>query len=72
MFLAESRERSSRDGVTYGSLIDYDSLKTSKTPEGWSATFRVIFSFLFLFLYSGAHTSVSWPQVLLDFLQHPF
>ena len=31
MFLAESRERSSRDGMTYGSLIDYESQKIKKT-----------------------------------------
>ena len=27
VFLAESRERSSRDGMTYGSLIDYECQK---------------------------------------------
>ena len=31
MFLAESRERSSRDGMSYGSLIDYESQKIKKT-----------------------------------------
>ena len=31
VFLAESRERSSRDGMTYGSLIDYESQKIEKT-----------------------------------------
>ena len=31
MFLAESRERSSRDGMTYGSLIDNESQKIKKT-----------------------------------------
>ena len=31
MFSAESRERSSRDGVPYGSLIDYESQKIKKT-----------------------------------------
>ena len=31
MFLAESRERSSRDGMTYGSLIDFESEKSKKT-----------------------------------------
>ena len=27
MFLAESRERSSKDGMSYGSLVDYESQK---------------------------------------------
>ena len=31
VFLAESRERSSRDGMTYGSLVDYESHKIKKT-----------------------------------------
>ena len=31
VFLAESRERSSSDGMTYGSLIDYESQKIKKT-----------------------------------------
>ena len=31
VFLAESRERSSKDGMTYGSLIDYESQKIEKT-----------------------------------------
>ena len=31
MFLAESRERSSRDGMTYGSRIDHESQKIKKT-----------------------------------------
>ena len=31
VFLAESHERSSRDGTTYGSLIDYESQKIDKT-----------------------------------------
>ena len=31
VFLAESRERSSRDGTSYGSLIDYESQKIKKT-----------------------------------------
>ena len=31
VFLAESRERSSRDGMTCGSLIDYESQKIKKT-----------------------------------------
>ena len=31
MFLAESRERSSRDGMAYGSVIDYESQKIKKT-----------------------------------------
>ena len=30
VFLADSRERSSRGGMTYGSLIDYESLKIEK------------------------------------------
>ena len=31
VFLAESRERSSRDGMEYGSLIDHESQKITKT-----------------------------------------
>ena len=31
VFLADSRERSSRDGTVYGSLIDYESQKINKT-----------------------------------------
>ena len=38
VFLAESRERSSRDGMTNGSLIDYESQKIKKklgSPLPW-------------------------------------
>ena len=39
MFLAESRERSLRDGVAYGrSLIDYESKKIKKTVLSTSVT----------------------------------
>ena len=31
VFLAESRERSSRDGMTYGSMIDFESRQIKKT-----------------------------------------
>ena len=31
MFLAESRERSTKDGLSHGSLIDYESQKMKKT-----------------------------------------
>ena len=38
VFLAESRERSSRDGMTYGSPIDYESQKIKKTVQWRSCT----------------------------------
>ena len=44
VFLAESRERSSRDGVTYGSLIDYESQKIKKTVL--STTVADLYSFM--------------------------
>ena len=36
MFLAESRERSSRDGMSHGSLIDYESQEIKKVAELYS------------------------------------
>ena len=44
VFLAESRERSSRDGVAYGSLIDYESLKIKKAVL--STTVAELYSFM--------------------------
>ena len=44
MFLATSRERSSRDGMTYGSLIDNESLKIKKTML--STTVAELYSFM--------------------------
>ena len=44
VFLADSRERSSRDGVTYGSLIDYESQKIEKTVL--STTLAELYSFM--------------------------
>ena len=44
VFLAESRERSSRDGMTYGSLIDYESQKIKKTVL--STTVAELYSFM--------------------------
>ena len=44
VFLAESRERSSRDGTTYGSLIDYESQKIDKTVL--STTVAELYSFM--------------------------
>ena len=44
VFLAESRERSSRDGTTNGSLIDYESQKIDKTVL--STTVAELYSFM--------------------------
>ena len=44
VFLAESRERSSRDGMTYGSLIDNESQKIEKTVP--STTVAELYSFM--------------------------
>ena len=44
VFLAESRKRSSRDGMTYGSLIEYESLKIKKTVL--SSTVAELYSFM--------------------------
>ena len=44
VFLAESRERSSRDGLTYGSLIDCESQKIKKTVL--STTVAELYSFM--------------------------
>ena len=44
MFLAESRERSSRDGMTYGSLVDNESQKIKKTVL--STTVAELYSFM--------------------------
>ena len=37
VFLAESRERSSKDGMSFGSLVDYESQKVKKLfiPRQW-------------------------------------
>ena len=42
--LAESRERSSRDGMAYGSLMDYESQKIEKTML--STTVAELYSFM--------------------------
>ena len=47
VFLAESRERSSRNGRTYGSLIDYESQKIQKTVL--STTVAELYSFMMCF-----------------------
>ena len=47
MFLAESRERSLRDGMTYGSLIDYESQKIKKNV--FSTTVAEPYSFMMRF-----------------------
>ena len=44
MFLTESRERSSKDGMTYGSLIDCESQKIEKTVL--STNVAVLYSFM--------------------------
>ena len=44
MFLAESRERSSRDGTTCGSLIDHESQKIKNTVL--STTMAELYSFM--------------------------
>ena len=44
MFLAESRERSSKDGMSYGCLIDYESQKIKRTVL--STTVAKLFSFM--------------------------
>ena len=44
VFWAESRERSSRDGMAYGSLIDYESQKIKKTVP--STTVAEVYSFM--------------------------
>ena len=44
VFLAESRDRSSKDGVTYGSLIDYESQKIKKIV--FPTTVAVLHSFM--------------------------
>ena len=44
VFLAESRERSSKDGMSYGCLIDYESQKIKRTVL--STTVAKLFSFM--------------------------
>ena len=44
VFLAESRERSSKDGMSYGSLVDYESQKIKKIVL--STTVAELFSFM--------------------------
>ena len=44
VFLAESRERSPRDGMTYGSLFDYECQKIKKTVS--STTVADLYSFM--------------------------
>ena len=44
VFLADSRKRSSRDGMTYGSLIDHESHKIKKTVL--STTVAELYSFM--------------------------
>ena len=43
-FLAESRERSLKDGTTYGSLIDFERQKIKKTVL--STTVAELYSFM--------------------------
>ena len=44
VFLAESRERTTKDGMSYGSLIDYESQKVKKTVL--STTLAELYSFM--------------------------
>ena len=44
VFLAESRDRSSKDGMTYGSVIDYESKKIKKIV--FSTTVAELYSFM--------------------------
>ena len=44
VFLAESRERSSKDGMVYGSLIDYESQKIKRIVL--STTVAQLYSFM--------------------------
>ena len=44
MFLAESRQRSSRDGMTYGKVIDCESRKVIKTAL--STAMAELYSFM--------------------------
>ena len=44
VFWAESRERSSRDGMAYGSLIDHENQKIKKTVL--STTVAELYSFM--------------------------
>ena len=44
VFLAESRERMSKDGMSYGSLIDYESQKIKRTVL--STTVAELYSFM--------------------------
>ena len=48
VFLAESRERSSKDGMSYGSLIDYESQKIKKTVL--SSTVAELYDFMKCFV----------------------
>ena len=62
-----------RDAAT--DAAQSETLKTRKTLEGRSATFRVqgeVFFSSFLFLYPGAQKLIFWPQLLHDFLYHFF
>ena len=47
VFLAESRERSSKGGMSYGSLIDYESQKIKKIVL--STTVAELYSFMKFF-----------------------
>ena len=47
VFLAESRERSSKDGMSYGSLVDFESQKIKKTVL--STTVAELYSFMVCF-----------------------
>ena len=60
VFLAESRERSSRDEMTHGSLIDYESQKIRKTVL--STTAAELYFFMKCF-GSGQFLQGSWMDI---------
>ena len=52
VFLAESRERSSKDGMSYGSLIGFESLKIKKIVLIYNRGRIVLFHEMFWFMPS--------------------
>ena len=60
VFLSESRERSSKDGMSYGSLVDYQSQKIQKTVL--STTVAELYSFTKCFGSCQFLMDCGWTQ----------
>ena len=58
VFLEEVRERSSKDGMSYGSLIDFESQKIKETVL--STTVGELYYFMYFFVHASSSVDYGW------------